>query len=186
MRSIAVFCDSSIGIKPEYLELTRYLGEAIAKRGICLIFTGTEGGIVGELAKTVIHHNGKVIGVFCESLAHSAIIYDGLTTIEIVATMDEQKSRMAELADAFIALPGGFSTIQNITDMLKLAAMGIHRKPCGILNINKFFNRFVEFLDHVLEEEFIGSNYKSLLLVDQNPWGLLKKLDEFRYSKILH
>ena len=141
---------------------------------------------MGELARAVIRHNGEAIGIYCQTLSHSEVIYDGLENLEIVQSMDEQKSKMAELADAFIALPGGLSTLQNIIDMLKLATMGIHKKPCGILNIGHFYSQFVDFLDFISNQEFIDKSFRSLLLVDSNPWGLLKQLDEFSYPKAIN
>ena len=148
IKRIGVFCGSSPGAQEEYTNITRQLGKEIARRNLGLVYGGGIVGLMGELAAAALDAGGEVIGVIPEALLNLEIVYENLTELKVVASMHERKAVMENISDGFIALPGGYGTIEEIFEVLTWAQLKIHRKPCGFLNIDGYFNLLLQFLDH--------------------------------------
>ena len=168
-----------MGSKPAYAKAARQLGHALASRNLGLVYGGTDVGTMGELANAALESGGEVIGVVPRIFVERAIAHDALSDLRVVDAMHERKGLMAELSDAFIALPGGLGTIDEIFEMVTWTQLGIHRKPCGLLNVCGYYRELVNFLDYAVSEGFIKAPHRSLILVDENPDVLLKEFDEF-------
>jgi uncharacterized protein (TIGR00730 family) len=174
MKRVCVYCGSSYGRKPNYLEAARSLGVALARQNLDLVYGGADVGLMGELANAVLGAGGKALGVIPESFAHR-VSHQGLTKLYIAASMHERKKMMFDLSDAFIALPGGFGTLEEFTELLTWAQLGFHQKPCGLLNVSGYFDRFLSFLDHAMAEGFMKPLHRELLLVSEEPDALLER-----------
>ena len=168
-----------MGSKPAYAKAARQLGHALASRSLGLVYGGTDVGTMGELANAALEGGGEVIGIVPRIFIEKAIAHDALSDLRVVDAMHERKGLMADLSDAFIALPGGLGTIDEIFEMMTWTQLGIHRKPCGLLNICGYYSKLASFLDYAVSEGFIKEPHRSLILVDENPDVLLKKFDEF-------
>jgi uncharacterized protein (TIGR00730 family) len=173
MERLAVFCGSSYGTSEAYREGARQLGQEMAERGIALVYGGSSVGLMGVVADSVLEHGGKAIGVLPKLLEEREISHKHLTELHIVETMHERKAKMAELADGFIALPGGAGTLEEFFEIFTWAQIGLHEKPCGLLNINNFYNPLVHLLSHMAGEGFLQEKYLSLAIVDSNPKSLI-------------
>ena len=179
MKRVCVFCGSSMGRRPAYAEAARQLGYALANRNLGLVYGGTNVGTMGELANAVLEDGGEVIGVVPTIFVEKKIAHTALSDLRIVDSMHERKGVMAELSDAFIALPGGLGTIDEFFEMVTWTQLGLHRKPCGLLNVCQYYTRLADFLDYAVSEEFIKGHHRSLILIDESPDALLKQFDEF-------
>jgi uncharacterized protein (TIGR00730 family) len=179
MKRVCVYCGSGIGGRPEYADAARMLGKALVDRGLGLVFGGGRIGMMGVIARTVLEQEGDVMGVIPRSLHEMDLALTDVTDMRIVADMHERKALMAELADAFIALPGGYGTIEELFEILTWAQLGFHRKPVGLLNVARYFDELIRFVDHATVQEFIDPLHRDLLLVDQTPHGLLAKLAKY-------
>ena len=179
MKRVCVFCGSSMGSKPAYAKAARQLGNVLASRNLGLVYGGTDVGTMGELANAALEAGGEVIGVVPTIFVKRKIAHAALSDLRIVDAMHERKGLMAELSDAFIALPGGLGTIDEIFEMVTWTQLGIHRKPCGLLNVCRYYNKLADFLDYAVSEGFIREPHRSLILVDESPDVLLKRFDEF-------
>ena len=168
-----------MGSKPAYAKAARQLGHALARRNLGLVYGGTDVGTMGELANAALEGGGEVIGVVPRIFVEKAIAHDALSDLRVVDAMHERKGLMAELSDAFIALPGGLGTIDEIFEMVTWTQLGIHRKPCGFLNVCGYYRELANFLDYAVSEGFIKATHRSLILVDENPDVLLKRFDKF-------
>ena len=184
MKRLCVFCGSSFGGNPIYVKAARDLGNAIAKRNICLVYGGARVGLMGEIASTVIRAKGEVIGVIPKGLVDKEVAHGSLTDLRIVESMHERKSLMAELSDGFIALPGGFGTMEEIFEVITWAQLSFHDKPCGFLNINGYYNDLIKFLDHSVKENFIEPEHRAMIIIDDNPESLLEKFSKYEPPKI--
>jgi uncharacterized protein (TIGR00730 family) len=184
MQRICVFCGSSPGGRPEYGEAARQLGEALAERHLGLVYGGASVGIMGQLARTVIDAGGEVIGVIPEALATREIALTALPDLRIVGSMHERKALMVELADGFIALPGGLGTLDELFAVLTWAQLGLHHKPCGLLNVCAYYDELIRFLDHGVEQSFVHECYRSVLRVDSSPEGLLDQFADYRVPEV--
>ncbi|MFT5208403.1 MAG: hypothetical protein ACI9CE_000117 [Flavobacterium sp.] len=180
MNKICVYCGSSSGKSPEYLEYASVLAGAFVARNIGLVYGGANVGIMGELANTVLEGGGDVIGVIPQSLVDKEVSHQGLTELKVVDTMHERKAIMAEISDGFIALPGGLGTLEELFEVLTWSQLGFHKKPCGILNINHFYEKLSLFLDHAVDEEFIKPIHREMLLVEDEPEVLLAAMENYR------
>lgn len=180
MKRVGVFCGSSVGSRAVYAEAARALGQSLAHRGLGLVYGGGRVGLMGVLADTLLADGGSVIGVIPESLAAKEIAHAGLTELHLVATMHERKALMADLSDAFIALPGGYGTLDEFCEILTWAQLGLHRKPCALLNTDGFFDPFLRFIDHAVSEGFVWPIHRAMLLVDDTPDRLLDRLDGYQ------
>ena len=179
MKRICVFCGSGVGNQPEYTAAAQDLGDTLARRKICLVFGGGQVGLMGKIAEAVRQRGGDVIGVIPRALYDKEVAFTGLTDLRVVESMHQRKALMEELSDAFIALPGGLGTIEEFFEVLTWAQLGMHRKPCGILNVRRYFDPLIEFLDHVRDRGFLEPEHRDIILIDDNPEGLLRKLKSY-------
>lgn len=180
IERIVVFCGSSYGVSEAYKEGAVQLGKALAERNITLIYGGASIGLMGTLADTVLNHGGKVIGVIPELLVEREISHQHLTELHTVRSMHERKAKMAELADGFIALPGGMGTLEEFFEILTWAQIGLHRKPCGLLNINDYYQPLLDMFDHMVDQQFLQEKFRTLAIVDKDPEILLSKFDTYQ------
>jgi uncharacterized protein (TIGR00730 family) len=184
MQRICVYCGSSPGRLPEYREAARSLGYELAARGLGLVYGGASVGVMGAVADAVLERGGEVIGVIPSALARKEVAHDGLADLIVVGSMHERKARMAELSDGFIALPGGWGTLEEIFEMLTWAQLGFHRKPCGILNVAAYYDGLVSFLERAIEERFVREEFRPLMLVEEEPSQLLNRFREFKAPRV--
>lgn len=176
MKSIAVFCGSRAGKKQSYLDGAQKLGEVLAEKNITLIYGGSSVGLMGMIADTVIKNGGEVIGVIPNILVNKEISHHTLTELHIVSTMHERKAKMYELADGFIAMPGGIGTLEELAEVITWNAIGEHEKPCGLLNIEKYYEPFIGLLDHMVEEGFMNKELRELILFEEDPINIIQAL----------
>lgn len=180
LRRVCVFCGSSPGGRPEYRRLATDLGRALARRRITLVFGGGHVGLMGELADTVLAEGGEAVGVIPHGLFRKEVAHEALTDLEVVATMHDRKARMAELADAFVALPGGLGTLEELFETWTWAQLGIHDKPFGLLDSDGYYDHLIRFLDHAVEERFVKREHQRMVLVAADPDDLLDRLAAYR------
>ncbi|MCW5854134.1 MAG: TIGR00730 family Rossman fold protein [Anaerolineae bacterium] len=179
MQRVGVFCGSSPGKRDVYGDAARALGQALAGRGLGLVYGGGRVGLMGTVADAVLAAGGEVIGVIPTALSAKEIAHPGLTQQHIVPTMHERKALMADLADAFIALPGGYGTLDEFCEILTWAQLGLHRKPCGLLNTDGYFTPFLQFINHAVAEGFVWPIHRDIVLVGDEPGALLDRLDGY-------
>jgi uncharacterized protein (TIGR00730 family) len=184
VKRICVFCGSSPGARPEYVEAARQLGRTLASKGIGLVYGGAKVGTMGQLASAALEAGGEVIGVIPEQLVKKEVAFTGLADLQVVGSMHERKARMVALADGFIALPGGLGTFEEFFEALTWAQLGIHHKPCGFLNVCGYYDKLIAFLDHAIEQQFVKSEYRAMVLVDEDPERLLEKFAAYQPPKI--
>lgn len=146
------------------------------RRGLGLVYGGSDVGLMGTLADTVLSQGGEVIGVIPEPLVAKEVAHRGLTDLRIVHSMHERKAMMAELADAFIAMPGGFGTLEEFSEIVTWIQLGLHRKPCGLLNVEGYYDGLLAFLNHAVAEGFIHADYRAVVLTDAEPEALVEKI----------
>jgi len=183
LKRICVFCGSSPGSKPEYVTAAKQLGRMLAAKGIGLVYGGASVGVMGQTANAVLKAGGEVIGVIPKAIVEREVAFTELADLRIVGSMHERKALMAKLSDGFMALPGGLGTIEEFVEVLTWAQLGIHQKPCGLLNVCRYYDRLMGFLDHVAEQQFIKSEHLDMLLIDENPEVLLKKFEKYQSPK---
>ncbi|ASK62350.1 Rossman fold protein, TIGR00730 family [Virgibacillus phasianinus] len=175
MKRLAVFCGSSDGASKAYKEGAIQLGEELAKREITLVYGGASVGIMGAVANAVLENGGKVIGVIPQMLEDREISHPNLTELHVVQSMHERKAKMADLADGFIALPGGPGTLEEFIEVFTWAQLGVHQKPCGLLNINHYYEPLVSLFNHMADQQFLHEEYRSMALVDSCPSQLIEQ-----------
>ena len=188
MKRICVFLGSNIGANGLYLKAAQDLGAELAGRGFGLVFGGTGAGLMEVLADAVLAAGGEAIGIIPRVFAKKGLHHQGLTMLHIVDTMHERKAMMEELAHGFVALPGGLGTMEEISEMVTWAQLGIHAKPCGLLNVNGYFDLYIRFLDYAVKEGFIRPEHRRMVLVAEDPAELLdifEKYDPPRVGKWL-
>ena len=176
MKRICVFCGSSNGLRPVYLESARAMGRMLLQEGVSLFYGGGSVGLMGEIADTVIKGGGKVIGVIPEAMVTRELAHHGVTELRVVHSMHERKTLMAELSDGFIALPGGFGTFEEFCEIITWAQLGLHRKPCGILNVEGYYDPLLKMFDRAVEDGFVHSINRRLILEEADPEKLLDLL----------
>ncbi len=179
LKRLCVFCGSSPGARPEYALAAREMGLLLAKSRIGLVFGGGKVGMMGRLAQAALEGGGEVIGVIPRFLHEKRVAFAGLTDLRLVGTMHERKALMAALADGFIALPGGLGTLEETFEVLTWAQLGMHGKPCGLLDVAGFFAPLLRFLEHVTEEGFIDAAHRGMVLSAGSPAALLEKLERY-------
>lgn len=184
MKSICVYCGSNFGDRNSYLEAAKSLGIEMAQRGITLVYGGGNVGLMGAVADSVLAAGGKVIGVIPQALFDKEVAHTGLGDLRVVSSMHERKSLMADLADAFIALPGGLGTLEEFCEVATWTQLGFHRKACGLLNIEGFFDGLLSFLNHATQEKFIRPEHRSIVLVGETPGELIQKLSQFEVPNV--
>ena len=180
MKRICVFCGSSLGARPAYREAAALLGRTLAKRHIGLVYGGASVGLMGILADAALDAGGSVIGVIPEALAEKEIAHEDLTALRVVGSMHERKAVMADLSDGFIALPGGMGTLEEFFEIVTWAQLGLHGKPCGLLDVEGYFTPLLTFLDRAVEERFVKEVHRGLLLVAAGPAALLDAFAKHR------
>jgi uncharacterized protein (TIGR00730 family) len=180
LRRICVFSGSSCGHHPDYRTAARKLGETIVARGLGLVYGGSHLGNMGILADTVLECGGEVIGVIPEFLQRKEASHQGLTELRVVASMHVRKAEMAELADAFVALPGGLGTMEELLEVLTWAQLGMHGKPCGLLNVRGFYDHLAGLLDAAVNEGFLKQVHRSMLQIETEPGRLIDSFSDYR------
>lgn len=178
-KSIAVFCGSSDGKDSIYIETAAALGETLAEEGRTLVYGGAQVGCMGAVADQALAQEGEVIGVIPESLKTVEIAHNGLSQLHVVKTMHERKAKMAELADAFIALPGGAGTLEEFFEIFTWSQIDLHDKPYALLNVNGFYDPLIEMLDHTIEQGFMSEKYKQQLIISDSIEDVLTQLDQY-------
>jgi uncharacterized protein (TIGR00730 family) len=176
MHSIGVFCGSNTGSGTAYADAARRLARAIAGRGLRLVYGGGSIGLMGVLGETALAAGGYVIGVTPRRLLEKEVVLKGLTELRVVETMLERKALMAELSDAFIALPGGLGTLDELFEMLTWSQLGIHRKPCALLDVDDYYGRLASFLDHAVTQRFITPQHRAMLIVEVDAEAVIDRL----------
>jgi uncharacterized protein (TIGR00730 family) len=179
MRSVCVFCGSNRGEGTGYLKAAAGLGRTLAERKLRLVYGGAAVGLMGALADAALAAGGIVVGVIPEALVQREIAHSGLSEFHPVASMHARKARMADLADAFIALPGGAGTLEEFFEIWTWAQLGHHRKPVGLLNVDGFFDLLLPFLDHQRQERFMRQEHRDMLLTDTNAARLLDRFETY-------
>lgn len=179
LKRVCVFCGSSPGRRPEYARAATELGALLARRRIGLVFGGGKVGMMGRLAQAALEGGGEVIGVIPRFLHEKRVAFAGLSDLRVVGSMHERKALMAGLADGFIALPGGLGTLEETFEMLTWGQLGMHGKPCGLLDVAGFFAPLLRFLDHVTEEGFIDRAHRGMILSAGDPEKLLQQLADY-------
>ncbi|MBW4426435.1 MAG: TIGR00730 family Rossman fold protein [Nostoc desertorum CM1-VF14] len=162
-----------MGVRPVYKEAAQTLGKTLASQKFRLVYGGGNVGLMGVIADAVLLAGGEVIGVIPEFLAAKEIAHNELTVLHVVGSMHERKTKMADLADAFIALPGGYGTLEELCEILTWAQLGLHQKPCGLLNVERYFDPLLRLFDHAVKEEFLKSAHRSLVLEASDAESLL-------------
>ncbi|WP_297846296.1 TIGR00730 family Rossman fold protein [Pseudomonas sp.] len=177
LKSVCVFCGASAGSNPAYREAAIALGRTLAERQLTLVYGGGAVGLMGIVADAALAAGGEVIGVIPESLRSLEIGHNGLTRLEVVDGMHARKARMAELSDAFIALPGGLGTLEELFEVWTWGQLGYHAKPLGLMDVNGFYSKLAGFLDHVVSEGFVRDEHRNMLQISDSPTELLDTLD---------
>ncbi len=176
MNRVCVFCGSSPGRGEGYLAVARQLGQTLAERGIELVYGGAAVGLMGATADACLAAGGRVTGVIPTHLADKEIAHPSLTQLEVVGSMHERKARMADLSDAFVALPGGVGTLEELFEIWTWTQLGLHRKPLGVLNVDGFYQGLIDFIGHVSDQGFVKPAHRDLLLSNERPGALLDAL----------
>ncbi|WP_232697393.1 LOG family protein [Brevibacillus daliensis] len=179
MKRLAVFCGSSSGACSSYTEGAILIGKELARREITLVYGGASVGIMGAVADTVLQEGGQVIGVMPQLLIDREISHQNVTEMFIVSSMHERKAKMAELADGFLALPGGPGTLEEFFEIFTWAQIGLHQKPFGLLNVNHYYDPLIALLQHMVKEQFLQEKYKAMAIVDSDVGTLLDKFYKY-------
>ena len=180
MKSVCVFCGSRTGDDPAYEEAARALGETLARAGIELVYGGGHVGLMGVVADAALAAGGEVTGVIPEALVEREIGHTGLTELHVVGSMHERKAMMADLAEGFVALPGGTGTLEEFFEVLTWAQLGEHAKPCGLLNVAGYYEPLLAVFDHMVERGFLATHHRAMVLVETEPEALLERFENHR------
>lgn len=179
MNRVCVYCGSSPGTEAAFVEVARSLGTTLARRGLGLVYGGANRGTMGILADAALAEGGEVLGVIPHGLVALEVAHEGLTRLDIVETLHERKARMTELCDAFVCLPGGHGTLDELFEAITWLQLGIHHKPIGVVNVDGFYTNLLSHLDHASEMGFIRPDHRSMLLAEADHEVLLDRLMEF-------
>lgn len=180
MTSICVFCGSSVGTRPVYLQQAQELGSILAARGLSLVYGGAGVGLMSALADAVLAAGGHAIGVIPRNLWEREVAHPGLSELRVVDSMHERKAVMADLSDGFIAMPGGIGTMEEFFEVWTWGQLGLHRKPYGLLNVGGYYDPLIAFLDHMVAEGFLKPVHRALVLVDDAPQRLVERVVTFQ------
>lgn len=179
MKRLCVYCGSSPGSGEAYVNAAKELARLLVSSGIELVYGGSSKGIMGVLANAALEGGGKVSGVIPQSLVDKEVAHEGLTELHIVNSMHERKSLMAVLSDGFVAMPGGFGTLEEIVEVLTWGQLQFHAKPCGLLNVDGYFDHLIAYFDHAAREGFLQQEHRQMLLVSATPTGLFDLFDHY-------
>lgn len=180
MKRVCVFCGSSSGGDPEYVLAAGELGRELARRRLGLVYGGGKVGLMNRIANAALEAGGEVIGVIPEMLVVKEVAHEGLSELRIVSSMSARKRLMAELSDGFIALPGGYGTLDELIEMMTWTQLEIHDKPCGLLNVRGYFDHLLAFFDRNVHDDFVQPDHREMLVVEEEPSTLLDALDAYR------
>ncbi len=183
MRRVCVFCGSSAGRRPAYAGAARGLAGELARRGIGVVYGGAAVGLMGVLADAVLERGGEVVGVIPRELVERELAHPGLTALHVVGTMHERKALMSELGDGFVALPGGMGTLDELAEAITWGQLGIHAKPCGLLDVDGYFGPLLAFADHAVIEGFLRPEHRAALSVATDPGELLELMSRTRWPE---
>lgn len=175
MQRICIYCGSRSGKNPAYHKAAEQLATELVKHDLGLVYGGASIGIMGVIADAVMAQGGEVIGVIPQVLVEKEVSHLHLTDLKVVNSMHERKALMAELSDGFIALPGGLGTLEELFEILTWAQLGLHQKPCALLNVNGYYDGLIGFLDQAVTEQFVKPKHRELLLVEDNPHTLIDR-----------
>jgi uncharacterized protein (TIGR00730 family) len=181
MKSICVYCGSSDDVHPDYLAAAGRTGETLARRGLRLVYGGGRTGLMGALADGVLAAGGEVIGVIVETMNTPALAHGSLTRLEVTASIHQRKARMYELADGYLALPGGFGTFDELFETLTWGQIGEHQKPVGLLNVNAYFDPLIAMIEHAVREGFVFPEHRRSLACESEPAALLDALARYEH-----
>ena len=184
IKKICVYCGSSSGKNPAYSQAAVNLALALCERNIGLVYGGGAIGVMGTVADAVLAAGGEAVGVIPKALAIKEVAHNSLSELHVVASMHERKAMMADLADGFIALPGGWGTLEEIFEILTWAQLGFHDKPCGLLNIEGYYDGLIGFLENSFEQQFVNELYRPMLMKAQEPLALLDQFATYRAPKV--
>ena len=184
MKSLCVFCGSSSGRSPAYRETARAVGRELARRGLRLVYGGGNIGLMGAIADAALGAGGEVIGVIPHALMAKEVGHRGLTQLRVVGSMHERKALMADLSDAFLAMPGGFGTLEEFCEVLTWAQLGLHAKPIGLLNVAGFFDPLLRFFDRAVSERLLSEENRSLVLAGETVEEVLGLLAAYRPARV--
>jgi uncharacterized protein (TIGR00730 family) len=184
MKRICVYCGSSPGKLSEYRGAARMLGHELAARGLGLVYGGASIGVMGAVADAVLEKGGEAIGIIPFALATREVAHSGLNELFVVDSMHERKAKMAELSDGFVALPGGWGTIEEIFEMLTWAQLGFHQKPCGLLNISGYYDHLYTFLEHAIDQRFVREEYRPMIMMEQTAGDLLDRYLQYQAPSV--
>lgn len=178
-KRICVFTGSSPGLLPDYRKAAEEFGATLVARGYGLVYGGGKVGLMGAVADAVIAAGGHAVGVIPQALMGKEVAHEGLDELEVVHSMHDRKHRMAEMADAFVAMPGGMGTLEELSEVLTWAQLGIHSKPCGLLNVRGYFDPLLAYLDHGVEHRFVRPEHRAIVLVATSPEQLVDRLESY-------
>lgn len=176
IKSVCVYCGSQEGDNPAYVAAAQAMGDALADRRIRLVFGGGGIGLMGRIADRVLARGGEVVGVIPRSLMRAEVAHDGLTELHVTEDMHERKAMMANLADAFVTMPGGLGTLEELFETWTWEQLGYHKKPMGLLNVDGYYDGLLQFLDQSLARGFVRPRHRGVLVVGTEPAALLEKL----------
>ena len=176
LRSVCVFCGSNTGARPSYAVMAEGLGRVLAERGIRVVYGGGRVGLMGKVADAALAAGGEVVGVIPQHLMDREVGHTGLTDLRVTASMHERKALMADLAEGFVALPGGFGTLEELAETLTWSQLGLQAKPFGLLDVEGFYEPLLTFLDHTVGERFVTPEHRALVLSADDPAALLDRL----------
>lgn len=185
MPRICVFTGSSNGRRATYRAAATLLGQVLVARGYELVYGGARVGLMGAVADGVLAGGGHVIGVIPQALVDREVAHTGLPDLRVVASMHERKALMADLSDGFIAMPGGWGTFEELFEVLTWGQLGLHRKPCGLLNVDAYFDPLLAFLRHAFDEQFVRTEFERMLLVSSAPETLLDAFASFEPTTVV-
>lgn len=177
LRSVCVYCGSNSGDRPAYAAAAAELGRTLAARGIELVYGGAQVGLMGRVADAALAAGGRVIGVIPQQLMRKELAHHSLTALHVTASMHERKQKMAELSEGFIALPGGIGTFEELFEIWTWAQLGMHARPCGVLNVEGYYDELVRFLDHATTSGFIREEQRRMLIVEREIAPLLARFE---------
>lgn len=185
IRRLAVFCGSNPGARPEYIAAAHSFGKLLCERGIGIVYGGSSVGLMAALADAMLDDLGDVIGVIPRMLVEREVANKALTDLRIVGSMHERKAIMAELADGFVALPGGIGTLEEFFEIWTWGQLGMHQKPCGLLNVAGYFDPLLQFLDRAVEEKFVREVHRKMVVVESDPTALLSRFEAYEPPRVV-
>jgi uncharacterized protein (TIGR00730 family) len=184
MKAVCVFCGSSPGTDPVYWEVASALGREVARRDLQLVYGGGKVGLMGAVADAALEAGGEVVGVIPQALVDKEVAHRGLTELVVVGTMHDRKDRMADMADAFVALPGGYGTFEEFCEVLTWTQLGVHAKPCGVLNVVGFYDPLLALFDRAVADRFLRPEHRALVLTERTATGVLDKLAAWKPMQV--